>query len=299
MPDVIFEEIECKSAVHRISPPASRNMPFRWTLNPYRGCQHACTYCFARGTHEYLGYDSGRDFETRVVVKVNAPEMLRQDLGRGSWRRELIAIGTACDPYQAAELKYSLTHRILKVLRDFANPASIVTKSPHIIRDADVLEQLSRVADLTVNFSVSTLDDDVWKRIEPATAKPRKRLEAMRFLSERGIRCGVLLAPILPGLTDEPEDLERVVEAAREHGASFVHDNVLYLKPGTKEWFMPFLREAYPHLSERYAKYYRGAYAPQTYTQDVHRTVERLRLKYGMVTPRRVQPSAGQLQLAM
>jgi hypothetical protein len=146
-----------------------------------------------------------------------------------------------------------------------------------------------------VNFSISTLDEDVWKRIEPATAKPRKRLEAMRFLSERGIRCGVLLAPVLPGLTDDPEDLERVVDAAREHGASFIHDNVLYLKPGTKEWFMPFLREAYPHLSERYAKYYRGAYAPQTYTQDVHRTVERLRLKYGMVAPRRVQPSAGQL----
>jgi DNA repair photolyase len=299
MPDVIFEEIECKSAVNRVAPAVSRNMPFRWTLNPYRGCQHACTYCFARGTHEYLGYDSGRDFETRVVVKVNAPEMLRQDLSRGSWRRELIAIGTACDPYQAAELKYSLTHRILKVLRDFANPASIVTKSPHIIRDADVLEDLSQVADLTVNFSISTLDEDVWKRIEPGTAKPRKRLEAMRFLTERGIRCGVLLAPILPGLTDDPADLERVVDAAREHGASFIHDNVLYLKPGTKEWFMPFLREAYPHLSERYAKYYRGAYAPQTYTQDVHRTVERLRLKYGMVTPRRVQPSAGQLQLAM
>jgi DNA repair photolyase len=299
MPDVIFEEIECKSAVGKLPAQAARNMPFRWTLNPYRGCQHACTYCFARGTHEYLGYDSGRDFETRVVVKVNAPEMLRQDLARPSWRRELIAVGTACDPYQAAELKYALTHRILKVLRDFANPASIVTKSPHIIRDADVLEQLSQVADLTVNFSISTLDEDVWKRIEPATAKPRKRLEAMRFLSERGIRCGVLLAPVLPGLTDDPEDLERVVDAAREHGASFIHDNVLYLKPGTKEWFMPFLREAYPHLSERYAKYYRGAYAPQTYTQDVHRTVERLRLKYGMVAPRPVQPSAGQLQLAM
>jgi DNA repair photolyase len=296
VPDVVFEEIECKSAVHRI---ATNSLPFRWTLNPYRGCQHACTYCFARGTHQHLGYDAGRDFESRIIVKVNAAEMLRQDLGRPGWQRELIAIGTACDPYQAAELKYSLTHRILRVLRDFANPTSIVTKSPLVVRDADVLESLAREAELSVSFSIATLDEEIWKRIEPGTAKPQKRLDAMRLLSERGIRCGVLLAPVLPGLTDAPEDLERVVEAAREHGASFVHDNVLYLKPGTKEWFMPFLREAYPHLSERYAKYYRGAYAPNTYTQDVHRTIGNLRRKYDLIPPERIMPSAGQLQLAM
>lgn len=299
MPDIIFEEIECKTAANRVSRESARMMPFRWTLNPYRGCQHACTYCFARGTHQHLGYDSGRDFETRVVVKVNLPELLRAELSRPGWRRELIAVGTACDPYQGAELKYSLTHRTLKVLRDAANPASIVTKSPHIVRDADVLEDLAKVADLTVNFSIATLDEEVWKRIEPGTAKPRKRLEAMRFLSQRGIRCGVLLAPVLPGLTDGPADLEHVVEAAQEHGASFVSDNVLYLKPGTKEWFMPFLREAYPHLTERYAQYYRGAYAPKSYTQEIHRVVERLRLKHGMVAPRRAEPSVGQLQLAM
>ncbi len=296
MPDIIFEEIECKSAINRVSAP---NMPFRWTLNPYRGCQHACTYCYARGMHEHLGYDAGRDFETRIVVKVNAPEMLRRDLGRPGWGREMIAIGTACDPYQAAELRYSLTHRILKVLREFANPASIVTKSPGIVRDADVLEDLSREAELTVNFSISTLDEDVWQRIEPGTAKPSKRLEAMRLLSERGVPCGGLLAPILPGLTDDPAALERVVDAAREHGASFVHDNVLHLKPGTKEWFMPFLREAYPHLSERYAKYYRGPYAPRTYTQEVHRLLDGLRTKYDLLPRPRVLPSAGQLQLAM
>jgi DNA repair photolyase len=298
MPDVIFEEIECKSAVNRVSANAG-SMPFRWTLNPYRGCQHACTYCFARGTHEYLGYDSGRDFETRVIVKVNAPEMLRKDLSKESWRRELIAVGTACDPYQPAELKYSLTHRLLKVLRDAANPASIITKSPFIVRDADVLESLTEVASLTVNFSIATLDEDIWRRTEPSTARPQKRLEAMKLLSERGIRCGVLIAPVLPGLTDDPANLERVVEAAREHGASFVSDNVLYLKPGTKEWFMPLLREAYPHLSEKYAKYYRGAYAPRTYTQDVHRTVQELRRKYDLLPSRHVEPSAGQLQMAM
>ncbi len=299
MPDVIFEEIECKTAVNKVNLPPGNRMPFRWTLNPYRGCQHACTYCFARGTHEYLGYDAGRDFETRVVVKVNAPEMLRQDLGRGSWRRELIAVGTACDPYQPAELKYSLTHRILKVMRDFANPISVVTKSPFVVRDADVIQSLAAVADVTINFSIATLDEEIWKRIEPSTARPAKRLEAMRFLTDRGIRCGVMLAPVLPGLTDDPRTLEDVVEAAREHGASFVHDNVLYLKPGTKEWFMPFLREAYPHLSERYAKYYRGVYAPRTYTQEVHRTIDGLRRKFDLVPREAVSPSAGQLQMAI
>ena len=296
MPDVIFEEIECKSAVNRVS---VTNMPFRWSLNPYRGCQHACTYCFARGTHEFLGYDAGRDFETRIIVKVNLAEALRHDLSRASWRRELIAIGTACDPYQQAEMKYSLTHRALRVLHEFANPVSIITKSPHIIRDADVLESLSGVADVTVNFSISTLDESIWKRIEPATARPQKRLEAMKLLSERGIRCGVLLAPVLPGLTDDPAGLRAVVAAAADNGASFVHDNVLYLRPGTREWFMPFLREAYPHLAERYARDYRGSYAPKTYTQDVHRTVRELRDEFGLAQRERAHEARGQLQLAM
>ncbi|MBI2723896.1 MAG: radical SAM protein [Chloroflexi bacterium] len=297
MPDIIFEEIECKTALNRTS---VSNMPFRWSLNPYRGCQHACTYCFARGTHTYLGYDAGRDFETRIIVKKNAPEMLRQDLSRPSWRRELVAIGTACDPYQGAELKYSLTHRLLKVMRDFANPVTIVTKSPFIVRDLDVLRSLAGEAEVAVNFSISTLDEEIWERTEPGTARPHKRLEAMRLLSDAGIRTGVLLAPILPGLTDDPASLERVVVAARDHGASFLHDNVLYLKAGTREWFMPFLREAYPHLSERYARYYRGAYAPASYTQDVHRALDALREKHGM-DARSLAPasSAGQMAMAM
>jgi len=298
MPDVIFEEIECKTIVSRVN---AQNFPFRWTLNPYRGCQHACTYCFARGTHQYLGYDAGRDFESRIVVKVNAAEALRRDLARPGWRGERIAIGTACDPYQQAEVKYGLTHRILRVLREFANPASITTKSPAVVRDADLLQALSHVADISVNFSIATLDEDVWKRIEPATARPQKRLEAMQLLSERGIRCGLMLAPVLPGLTDDPENLRAVVEAARERGASYVHDNVLHLRPGTKEWFMPFLREAYPHLAARYARYYRGAYAPASYTGDVHREIEGLRREYGLDTRSygAPAPSRGQLQLAM
>ena len=288
MADVIFEEIECRSAIHRIS---AGNMPFRWALNPYRGGAPDCGYCVGDGD---LGHA-----ETRVIVKVNAAEMLRRDLSRPEWRRELVAIGTASDPYQAAELKYSLTHRLLKVMRDFANPVSIITRSPYVVRDADVLGELAAAAEVTVNFAVSTLDDDVWQRLEPGTAPPTQRLRAMEVLAARGIRCGLLLAPLVPGLTDDPVGLERVVEAAREHGASFVHDNVLYLKPGTREWFMPLLRDAYPHLAKRYAQLYRGPHAPRTYTQDVHRTIDDLRTRYGLMPPAALGRSAGQLQLAM
>jgi DNA repair photolyase len=184
-------------------------------------------------------------------------------------------------------------------MRDYATPASIITKSPFVVRDADVLQSFAGRAEVTVNFSIATLDEEVWRRTEPSTARPQKRLEAMEALASRGVRVGVMLAPILPGLTDDPAAIEEVVRAARDHGASFIHDNVLYLRPGTKEWFMPFLREAYPHLSERYARYYRGAFAPKTYTQDVHRAVDALRRKYDLIPPERLQPSAGQLQLAM
>ncbi len=297
MPEVYFEEVECRSALNRVQAPG---LSFRWTLNPYRGCQHACVYCFARGTHTYLGYDAGRDFERRVVVKVNVAEALRRDLARPSWRRETIGIGTACDPYQQAEMKYELTRRCLGVLIEFANPMSLVTKSPSVTRDLDLLQALSRIADVSVAFSVSTLDIDIWRRIEPQTANPWKRLEAMAVIARSGVRTGVLLAPILPGITDDPASLESVVRAAADHGASFIGDVVLHLKPGSREWFMPFLREAYPHLQERYWRFYRGPYAPKRYTAEVHDVVRRLKERFGMAAREATAaPRRGQLQLAM
>ncbi len=291
MPDVIFEEMECRSAIHRIN---AGNMPFRWAVNPYRGSSAGCGYC-DRGE----GDAAHGHVAARVIVNVNAAEMLRRDVSRPEWGRELVAIGTASDPYQAAELKYSLTHRLLKVMRDAANPVSIITRSPYVVRDGDVLGELSGVAELTVIFALSTLDDEVSRRVEPGTAPPAQRLRAMEALAGRGIRCGLLLAPLVPGLTDDSVGLEGVVEAAREHGASFVHDNVLYLKPGTREWFMPLLRDAYPHLAERHARFYRGPHAMRTYTQDVHRTIDDLRTRYGLVPPAALARSPGQLQLAM
>ena len=298
MPQVTFEEIECKSALNRINVPSMPQL--RWSLNPYRGCQHACVYCFARGNHEFLGYDTGRDFNERIVVKTNLVPVLKRELRRSGWKREAVTIGTACDPYQQAELKYGLTRGALQAFAAHANPCSIITKSPAIERDLSILLELSRVAECTVMFSIPTLREEIWRHIEPETPSPASRLEALAKLSNAGVRCGVMLAPIIPGLTDDTENMEAVVRAARDNGASFVGDNVLYLKPGTKEWFMPFLRETYPHLLPTYERFYKGAYAPKDYSESVTATVQRLRERLGM-TPHQVpaREPVGQLQLAV
>jgi DNA repair photolyase len=298
MPQVTFEETECKSALNRVNLPSMPHL--RWSLNPYRGCQHACVYCFARGNHDFLGYDTGRDFEQRVVVKTNVAAVLRRELRRPGWRREHVTIGTACDPYQQAELKYGLTRGCLQAFREAASPCSLITKSPNVLRDLAIWQELSRAAECTVIFSIATLREEVWQHIEPETAKPSKRLEAVAKLSEAGVRAGVMLAPIIPGLTDDQANLESVVRAAKEHGAAFVGDNVLYLKPGTKEWFMPFLRETYPHLLPQYERFYKGAYAPRRYSEEVHATVQELRERWDMT--RRDQPArprVGQLEMAI
>ena len=293
----IFEEIECKSLINPVHAPG---LPFRWSINPYRGCQHACVYCFARGSHQYLGYDPGRDFERRIIIKINAVQVLREELRRSSWRREQVMIGTACDPYQQAEVKYRLTRGILSALAECANPMALLTKSPTVLRDLDVLQQLASAAQAMVAFSIPTLNLEIWRQTEPGTSNPNTRLEAVAKLSAAGIPTGVMLAPIIPGLTDDPQSLETVVRAAAGHGAGFIADNVLHLKPGTKEWFMPFLRESYPHLLPKYARYYRGAYAPEHYTEQVHTVVAELRRKWGLM-PKAVPPveTRGQLRLPL
>ncbi|TAK69073.1 MAG: radical SAM protein [Dehalococcoidia bacterium] len=285
MADIVFEEIECRSAVHRVQ---AADLPFRWAANPYRAGAQPCGYC--------AGDAEGA---SRVVVKVNTADALRRDLARPEWRRETVAIGTACEPYHAAELRYSLTHRLLKVLRDAANPATLFTRSVLVARDADVLVELAAAADVSVVFPMATLDDELRRRIEPASDPVDRRLRAMEQLATAGVRCGVLLAPVAPGLTDDPAGLGRVVEAARSHGASFLHPNVLYLRPGTREWSMPLLREAYPHLVDRYAADYRGPHGARTFTQDVHRMIDELRERFGLARAAEVSRAGGQLQLAM
>ncbi len=293
------QEIHCKTLLNRIDVP---DFPFRWTLNPYRGCRHACRYCYARPTHEFWGMDSGRDFEQRVFAKVNAPEVLRRELGRPKWRGESIAIGTASDPYEPAESQYKLTRQVLQVLREFKNPASITTKGVLVRRDSDVLLDLAEVADVRVTFSIGSVDEDVWKLTEPGAPGPAARLEAMQYLVEEGVPAGVMMAPLLPGISDSEESINAVVSAAAAHKAQYLGANVLFLKPGSKEWFMPLLREAYPRLIPAYATMYRKTYAPKEYTQTVLNMVDRARRTWGLdkkPAPRTMLGPQQQLQMAL
>ncbi len=293
------QEIQCKSLLNKLDIP---NFPFRWTLNPYRGCRHACRYCYARPTHEFWGLDAGREFEQRVFAKVNSPEVLRKELKKSSWRGEGIAIGTASDPYEPAEAEYELTRRIIEVLCDFENPASITTKGVLVRRDADVLRELREVADVRVNFSIGSMDPEVWKLTEPGTPSPMARMEAMRHLVEHGIPAGVMMAPLIPGISDSAESIHAVAAAAAEHKAQFIGANVLFLKPGSKEWFMPMLREAYPHLTPSYAKLYHKTYAPPDYTSEVLKLVDDARRKWrlpSMEPTKKMRQPKRQLQLAL
>ena len=219
--------------------------------------------CFARNTHTYLDLDAGRDFEREIVVKVNVPELLRAELRRRSWKRELVAFGTNTDPYQWAEGKYKLMPPMIEALHDTETPTSILTKSPLVLRDLDALVELAEVVDVSVNFSVPTLDEKIWRETEPHTPHPRKRLEAVAKFNEAGIPSGVLVAPLMPGINDSPELVDEIVSLAEEAGATFVNGIALHLRPGVKEVFMSWLTAARPDLTPRYEELYEGrAYAP-------------------------------------
>jgi DNA repair photolyase len=255
-----FHEVRAKSALNKVP---GDFLPFNWTINAFRGCVHACNFCFARNTHTYLDLNAGRDFEREIVVKVNVPELVRAELARPSWKRELVAIGTNTDPYQWAEGHYRFMPPIIEALRDSETPLSVLTKSPLPVRDLDLYLELAEVADVSVNFSVPTLDEKIWRETEPHTPHPRKRLEAVAKFNEAGIPSGVLVAPLMPGINDSPELVEEIVSLAEEAGATFVNGIALHLRPGVKEVFMSWLSAARPDLVMRYEKLYDGrAYAP-------------------------------------
>jgi len=284
---ITFYEVQAKSIINRV--PEASHMPFRWTINPYRGCSHSCFYCFARKTHTYLDLDAGEDFNSRIVVKVNAPELLRKELARRTWRGEHIAMGTNVDPYQRAEGRYRLMRGILEALRDTASPFSILTKGSLILRDVDLLRECAERADVGANVSVGFVDRDVWRSLEPGTPAPQKRLEVCRTLADAGIGCGVLMAPIIPFLTDSPEQLSATVKAIAEAGARYVSPIVLHLRPGAREWFMAWLREHHPNLVPKYGRLYgNGSYAPKAYQQEISGRVHEMarRLGIGRAGPR-------------
>ncbi len=251
-----FYEVHAKSILNRV--PAASRMPFRWTINPYRGCTHACEFCFARPTHRYLDFDVGRDFEREIVVKVNAPERLRIELARPSWKGEHVALGTNTDPYQWVEGRYRLMPGIWEAMRDASNPCSVLTKSPLLLRDIELMKEIAAVTEFGAALSVPTLDERAWRATEPHTPHPRARLEAVRELTRAGIQTGVLIAPLMPGVNDARRQVEPILELAAEAGAAYVTGIPLHLRGELKDHFFAWLLAERPELVARYKALYRG-----------------------------------------
>jgi DNA repair photolyase len=296
---VEYREEPCRSALNPV-----KGMGFRWSLNPYMGCVHRCTFCYVRAFEKRADRPSDERYGASIRVKTNVAEVLRGELARPSWHGETVAIGAATDPYQPAEGRYKLTRACLEVLGDFFNAFAIITRGPMIIRDVDLLARAAQRAEVGVTFSIPTLDKDIWANTEPGTAPPRQRLRAVKELVDAGIKVGVGMAPILPGLTDKPELMEDVVRAAREAGATGVWTNVLFLRPGTKEHFLNALERDWPELLPRYRELYaRRAYLPSEEQRPVKETVRELARMHGIGDRRRVRleppPEPEQLQLAM
>jgi len=286
---ITFHEVRARSIINRV--PGASRMPFEWTVNPYRGCSHACVYCFARKSHSYLDLDTGHGFDSQIVVKVNAPDLLRRQLGSRRWLGEHIAMGTNVDCYQRAEGRYRLMPGILGALRDHANPFSILTKGTLILRDLDLLVQASEVTDVGISVSVGFTDPALWRTVEPGTPSPERRLDAVRTLTEHGIDVGVLMAPVIPFLSDHPAQLRATVRAIAASGASSVTPLVLHLRPGAREWFMAWLGQHHPHLVRRYERLYaEGAYAPKWYQRRITRQVHDLAQEYGIGPARAGMP---------
>jgi DNA repair photolyase len=295
---VEYREEPCRSALNRVS-----NMPFRWSLNPYMGCAHRCTFCYVRGFERRADRPAGEAYGRSVRVKVNVADVLRRELASRSWRREVVAVGAATDPYQPAEGRYRITRGCLEAFAAARSPFSLITRGPLIVRDVDVLARAATRAEVDVTFSVPTLDAEIWRRTEPGTAPPRQRLRALRVLVDAGIDAGVGIAPILPGLSDRPDLLADVVRAARDAGATNVWCNVLYLQPGTREHFLEHLARDWPELLPRYLALYRSPYPSRAATAPVKEAVAALRARYAIadrrVRPLEPPPPPEQLPLAM
>ena len=296
---VEYREQPCRSALNAV-----RGMGFKWSLNPYMGCVHRCTFCYVRHFEQRADRPSDDRYGTSIRVKINVADVLRKELARPSWKREQVAIGAATDPYQPAEGRYRLTRACLHELAAASTPIRIITRGPMIVRDLDVLQEASRRADVAVTFSIPTLDEEVWRRTEPSTAHPRQRLRALKTLVDGGVRATVGMAPILPGISDRPEQLAEVVRAAREAGACGVWANVLFLRAGTREHFLESLARDWPEELERYEELYRDrAYLAAADTKPLRAAVGELARRHGIRDRRPVKlappPEPEQLSLTV
>jgi len=294
-----YAEQPCRAALNRVS-----GMPFSWSLNPYMGCVHRCTFCYVRAFEQRADRPADDRYGRTIRVKTNVADVLARELARPSWEREAVAVGAATDPYQPAEGRYRLTRACIEVFARAANPFSLITRGPLIVRDVDVLAEAASRAEVSVTFSVPTLDEQVWRTTEPGTAPPRQRLRALKTLVDAGIAASVGMAPILPGLSDRPELLADVVRAAREAGATGIWANLLYLRPGTREHFLECLARDWPDQLDRYERLYAGrAYLPAEETKPVRALVSDLRREHDVGDRRRVRlappPEPEQLTLAV
>jgi DNA repair photolyase len=280
-PGLTFHEVRAKSALNHV--PGESAMPFPWTINPYRGCSHACLYCYARGTHEWLELDSGRDFDTQVVVKTNLVDVLRKELGRPSWQREHVALGTNTDPYQRAEGRYRLMPGVITALAESGTPFSILTKGTLLRRDIPLLTAAAQQVPVGLGVSLAIWDDELHSALEPGVPTPRARLDLVRALTDAGLPCGVFLAPVLPGLTDGVDHLDATLAAIADAGATGVTVIPLHLRPGAREWFMAWLQSAHLELVPRYQQLYaRRAYVPAEYRVWLSTRVAPLLARHGL-----------------
>jgi DNA repair photolyase len=293
---VEYREEPCKAALNRV-----KGMAFHWSLNPYMGCAHRCTYCYVRFFERRADRPSDERYGGSIRVKTNVIDVLKQELCRPSWKREVVAIGAATDPYQPAEGAYRLTRGCLQALSHAYTPFSLITRGPLIVRDVDVLREASQRADVTVSFSIPTLDVEVWRKTEPGTSPPRQRLRAVTRLIDAGVRAGVAMAPLLPGISDNQEQLREVVKAARDAGAAFLWANLVFLKPGTREHFLEHLARDWPEQLDRYERLYRRSpYLSDAEKEPTLRRVADLRVEYDISDRRYRQnelPRRGQLVL--
>ncbi|MFC9549574.1 Rv2578c family radical SAM protein [Rhodococcus sp. NPDC056960] len=278
---ITFHEVLCKSALNKM--PEESQLPFRFTVNAFRGCSHSCRYCFARPTHEYLDLDAGQDFDSQIVVKTNVAAVLRKELGRRSWKREHVALGTNTDPYQRAEGRYRLMPGIIRALAESATPFSILTKGTLLRRDLPLLTLAAQQVPVSIGVSLAIHDPDLQKSIEPGTPSPKARLELIRAITDAGLPCNVMVAPVIPFLTDSVRHLDGLLESIAEAGASGVTVFPMHLRGSTKGWFMNWLSTEHPALIRQYRQLYgRAAYVPPEYKSWLKGRVDPLVDRYGL-----------------
>nr|CBH37495.1 conserved hypothetical protein, radical SAM superfamily [uncultured archaeon] len=275
---VYYQPVECKSFLHHFN---KKFLPFRWGANPYRGFEHSCPYCFARYTHEYLGYNSDTEFDNKILVKVNAADVLEKELSRPGWKREAVNLGSVCDPYQPAEKKFKITREVLEVFAKHNNPLFVGTKSNLILRDLDILSKMATRTILLVNVTISTLDDNIRSKIEPRAATIDERLNAVKQLSDAGVTVGILFMPIFPYLTDDSDSINGVVKAVSDAGAKDMVPGVLDLRASCRNRVLSLIKEEFPDLLPKYLALYKTAYAPKDYTGKIYRAVEIARRSCG------------------